>query len=613
MSIQDRLDNQTQDQLMPRGVIVLNNETGSFDLKKGWRLTLRNCSDVTCNSNEGMNELSLIECSNVTITDFQNGVLRFWDCDQVQQVTTTSTKVIISGAQVEQLDMTSSEVTLVKCQPQQAQFSGCKLVSFQNEWQQCTVEGGSTWSEQDQFQGDLEINGNAVATLVSPQVQGDATFDKSHITLSNAQFQGQPTITDSQIEDLNGQYQEATMSGENLAVTLISSQFQTLTFSDGQINLNEVQIQEQFTATDALVNAQNIQVQESVELENCSAVLVNCTIQESLTLTSSGVKMTDSTIQESLTVNDGSLESVANTVQESFSMSGGTLESAGDTFNQDVSLDSLVGPSMIRNLQGAQTVTITGNGTSTLVLDSVQAQTMSVSDFSDVRIVDTTADTFTADSIDSLLLSNDTLDTATISDCNNVIAATSTIQDLTLTSCNQAVTANVAFMTADSSVISDNGSTMDEAVGCIVNAIGSNITCFNCIINALGGTVTATGKSLVNGVSVVATNSDGLTVGTDFDATTQAGCILYDGNLTAQASIGNANLNSLLEDVSINADVGSILATATTDISATAMGDISLEATVDVSINGEGITLDGTAITETAATITLDGTVEVIT
>ena len=678
MSIQQIIDKQTGKTAPepgkapnPRGVIFISNESGSFEIPEGVRLVLSECTGVTCTSNEGRNELTFIDCTDASVEDFKEGVLRFERCKSITKIATKEDCLLtVAGAEIQELDLKKTDATIIKCEIQQANFEECILESIENTYEEFTFKKGQITSEEDEFQ-QLQLDEGTVGTFVAVKLQGDSKCDKATVTFQKVEGQGNLELKDTSLMDNEGEYQDLKVEGTLSTLMLKETKIQgDLELKEGSANFADVEVQGNCTFEKANVNAMGLEGQGDFEAKKSSMVMSDCEFQGDGTLESSAVKLVKCKIQK-MDITDGAFESEKCEYQGEFKQEGGTIESIKDKFSDEVTIEKLIAWNKIFKSEGMQKLTLSGEDSKTSIeLVSCDAEEVTIEKFGravfsvcqfekaevtevkNLNVIDCEWQEFTGEKISTsvfdygqlqkaeftdcstIFLNNSTCEELKTDKCFHVFAASSEIQTMETKNGGLAVTDEVSDMTAEKMTVIDSNSTIQSTDALIIGR-DSTIQAEGGLVMAFGGDVTASSNMAVLTTGATVTNADGLTMGTGFSPEDQAGCILQDGvDTTVQASIGNLNLKSLLGDVNIEAETGNINETALEsivedaglDITSIALGLISHDAALsidntageDFSVDaggsaniqgGASVNLDAPTITVNAASITILGIV----
>lgn len=640
----------------PLGCISLENESGDFDLPQGVELNLRKSSDVTCSSNEGRNTLCFSECDSVTVKDFKNGILRVENCDQIEEISSTEGATItLSGAKIQKLDLKKSILILVDCEVEDCTFDGCEVTSLKNKFEKAEFIGCTLQSEDDEFNSAATVSKNSTITCFNPKFS-ELTGEESRLTFVKATVEKETQFTDCHLLDREGSFQKpVTFDGQKSTLMLLETSFEeNLDITDASVNLSKVTCQKQLTITGGCFNSKDLQLDDTFEAENCNLISTGGTFSKDVTLTSCSSRLVSNDFSEKVTVEKGALDSEKNTYQKGLDFSQGTIESNRDDFSDDMTLDQLIAKNLVYEPANLQKVDFTGKD-SKAILEIIggDGQELTADTFGNLRMFGTTVEKLTitncklcnlveVNSQESTMEDCGTLNiddgdlgtTISFNNCSTIIANNCTGSDVTLDSCGQyfgstanfnkvtvtelglGVTKQCADLTADSSNLIDNGSTIqatssqiicsqstiDGADSCVLQSRDSQVTCSASLVSAKGGSIDAIDGTTVTSTGAEVTNPDGLTVGQTFDADLQGGCLLFDGiNLTAQCTIGNVNINSTVGSIYSDA-LENIGSTAGIGIGLTAGEGIIADAVQDVAlIAGAMITQDATTVQVTAA------------
>lgn len=639
MSIQEKIDKHIESEEVKRGVIVLNGESGSFTVPEGGRIILRDCSDVTCDGCEGRGELTIINGSNVTISDFKDGIIRLDKCDQITELTTSeNTRINVSGGKIEKLDITKTQALFIDCEFEDAKMDNCDVTSKKNKHQKIAVTGGALFSEDDEFQGEASFEEGCVAHLIAAKFSDKLTADTASLNLVKGSFEGEVEFTDSKVVDTEGEYQDKlTVSGDKSHTILRESKLQKeFMHSDGVLVANALESEKEITIEKGSISAKGLKAQKDLTLTDCDVILTGAELNGTTTISSCASRLVDCKFEDDVTFEEGAIDSERCTYKQVI-MTGGTIESVLDEFEKFEGT-GLIAQSKFFKPKQIQEFKATGEDSSaSLDLTGGEPQTMEIEDFGFVRMLKTDAQDLTCTKIATAFLTDCTTQTATFDECGTVVLDKGTADDATFTKCGQVLaatcevskisldevncssTSNVGDMTATKTTCIDSGSTID-GTDCTLITTGSTSTASASIVTASGGTVDASGSTVVLAAGADVTNEDCLTVGHGFNADLNAGCVLYDGDLTAQASIGNLKLISLEGTVQVDAALDIIstagvaiigtagtemINTAGTDITNQAAGSITEDAGADIVINAVN------AVSTAAETIVLAASAEV--
>lgn len=644
MAIGQRVTDQSTDQLMPRGSIVIKNDSGSFKLKKGIRLVLIDCSNVTCDDMEGQNELTCINCTEVTVSGGKDAVVRIEGNTQVQSIKLDSDcKLNLDNAQVQELDLTKTEVNLLNCKVQTAKFTKCDLQSYKNKYEELTISGGQSNLDQDEPQ-KITTSDDAIITTKKLQAQGDCKFENTVVSLQKAELQGDVTITDCRFTDNGGQYQKITASGDKTICVLLKSQTQgDLQLDDGSYSLSQIEPQGDIKSSNASINIKKVNSQGDLTIDTCNAIFVDCQIQGDIKATSSGLKSVKGQYQK-FTGQDGALDSDGDQFQGEFSQTGGNVKLKKPQFSDKFTLDQVIAFNTIYKATGATEVMLTGDGDSSIEVNGIDGATqVTVNKFSHAKL--SKIQTQTADLEEILLLnaSDCQFQSAAISDVstlmfqqvdmqdcsvdhgathvydgcqlqqfastdtNHLLLAASEVTQATVSDAQLVTTCGASDLTFLNCIVSDSGSTITSATDCTLSLQGSIVVmATDCTINLSGGEIT-------NATACVINNSGGDVTADVSSISTAGGTCTATGLSTVMASACEVtNLGGLTIGTGFDPSQSSgALMCDGTDVTLQAtLGELnvfSIVGNINITATALGINeISGTIITRTAGTSITD-------
>lgn len=627
-TLQGKIEEHVEDKQDPCLNITLTGESGSFDLKEAVRLTLIDGQDVTCNSAEGKNELSLINCQNVKIKDFKEGVIRIEKCDEIDEITCSEkTSLTVSGAKIQKVDLTGAVVTFVDCQIEDAKFDRCEITSIECEYQKFDMQICQIHSDNDKFKDDFNMQDNCVGTFIKPEFSKDCTFDSCVLDLTKAKSEKAVTLTDCRFIDNRGEYsKEFTVSGQKTTCSLVKTQFKDqVDFSDAMITGSGVESEKEMTFTSVSFNLKGLIAQKEVTISQARGVLSSCEFKDSLTTDSCALTLRKAKVEKDFQLQGGAVESENSEFKGDVTITGGTVESIKDKFTGQVQATDLVAFNKFFKPDTQDTFDLSGSTTTSLeITDSTDLEltcdgfgrvsilggSLKEPEFTSIKmlnLIGTTPDKPSFSDCSTVICSGcedmgdvacDNLGTGifdgciggklTSNNCGQILAATSTFEFKFDNTC-LGVTANADKVECTSSNLIDqgssgvsatdsqlivSGSTVEECNSSVCNANGGDVTCDGSVLNISNGTFTATGASTVLASNSDGTNDDGLTSGTGFSADDQASALLADGlDTLLQNSLGNLTMKSLVGDVTVEAALNSFTI-AGASINEVAFGDI---------------------------------------
>lgn len=660
MTIQKKLEAHiSNDDDMPQGVVSLESESGSFDLPEGVQMSLRKCTDITCSSSEGRNELSLSECDSVTIKDFKNGVIRLEKCDQVEEITCTEgTTLTVSASKITKADCKNATVIMIDCEIEDGKFEDCEITSIKNKFQKVELTGGVIQSEDDEFQDECTFTDLKSATIVNGEFKGKITGDGSVFHLHAVKSEDEVKLTDCNFTDVTGEYKEKfTVDGDKSTCMLKGTKIdEKVEITDGSLMATALELKEELTVTGSIVSLTDLKAEKEVTIEKSQVVITGGEFNDKTTITSCSARLLSCKFSDDVTIEKGATDSEKNEFEKKLELTGGTIESKRDKFSDDVTLTDLIAKSLIFEPKEFKKLDIRGKDSSSLLeIIGGTGEDITVDTLGNLRVFKTT---FEKVDLTNVKLCNLVEITATetkveecgtvITDdgdlggtvsfklCGTVIANNTNGQDTTIEDCGQylggeakfqtvtikktvlGVTKECSDLTLEDSALIDNGSTIkavsaqiigigstvESADTSVINALDSTITCDSSMVTARGGTVDAGGDSTVTISGGDVMNFGGYTSGTGFNYEDQGGSTLFDGiNTTLACTVGNVNIDALigsiygtaLENIGMTAEVG-IGLTAGEGIIADAMTDISL-------IAGALISADATTMEVTVASV----------
>jgi len=648
MSIMQRINEHIGDSRNPRYTAYISNDSGSFTLPKGFTLFLKNCTG-TCTGNEGNNRLEFIG-GTPTVENFNGGLLRFENPDGPITVNATNSQMAVKGAEITQLTLDTCIATIVDCEVTEASYTDSKIKSIENTYEQLTVDGGKLWSFKDEFSGNIDLTDLERGTFIKVEGEGDFTSSNSTFTMKDPQLQGDFTVNGTELIVADGEFQGQVSVTDGTA-TFKGTQFdQQASFSEAQVNLTSVTFQQESSCTSGSVSGSNVTATLPMTLGATSALFTNSTFQQGLVASGSLCNLDSCTIQEELTFDGKSLKTSSCTINGDISISNGTIDSNKDTWQGTAILTGLTGPNILRKLSADLLTAIGDNSGNLDIQQSAITGVTTIRDWHAVKVIASQFTQATINGVTDLDIDQSSVTSATVTNCQKVSVLNSSVELLTLANSIDAILMNITSVIATDSRIADAGSTFAGLIGCTLSAIGSTVTsaddcvlelnactigeltdCVGTAQNSIFTTTTTCGllaqNCAVNGATystlllntstfdgtafnaIFTTGGDGenvgLTAGCTFTADAQAAALLYDGNTTLQASLGNLNMFDLVGSIFTSAFTGNIAEFAAMSISETAAeaiteetgGLISMTAGSTVSVvAGDGMQLSAPTI-----------------
>jgi hypothetical protein len=580
--LQQEIDKQMNDPMLPMGVITLSNMQGSVDLKQGMRHVFLNCQNVTINSAEGTNQADFINAQQVTVTDFKSGVLRFEKSKQIQNLKASSAKLDTDSSQIQQLNLEDSSANLFNCMLQTATFKNSNLHSFNDQYQGAlSLDGGTYYIDTGTMSSTVDMKNGATINGPTLKAQGDITLDGSALNLDQPQFQ-KLTATSSHMLMSTAKFQGAVSITKDGTCVLKDPTFSsTADLEDGTFVITGGTFNGSITLNNASFTGKNLTCTGDITAmadDAGSMVLVDGSFQ-GLTATKMAMRISGKAkFTGNVTSKDGALDSDGATYQQ-LTITGGNFVSSGDQI-QTLTGTELVGPSTLRSCKQAQTISLEGDGTGTLLIDDLTScQSLTIKSYSYVRLVGAKPSTLDIEECGTVQLDGCQINQGTAKTIGLFLSdGTSTITQIDMEDVQSANTNKASKITAKNCTITDNGSTFTSADTCILITTGSTIQDHtNCNIVNMGGTITGDGPSVINTMGGDITNTKGYTGGMNFDVSQQGASVLYDGtDMTVQCTTGKVSVISTTSDVDITGnDNVNVIAT---------LAEVSVEAGMNVHI-----------------------------
>jgi len=573
-----------EDEEGPIGSICITGESGSFELKKGVRLVLRESNDVECTGAEERNELTLYKCSDAKVKDFKGGVLRAEKCDSLGEITCSEKSTVnIGDTEVEKLELTQSNALLMGCKIQEGTFEKTKIESVKNEYEgKVEITGGTLQSHEDKFKDECSLTEKSTSVCEKPEFEKEFTLDQSKLVAHKAKFKDQVTITQGILVDNEGEFEDKCEVTENSQFLGRKSQFKDDFTAEGSVfNGIETKIDGKFDFTAGNCSGTDFEVKDKATFSQSQVILTGASFQDDTEVEKSSVRLVDCEFQGKFEVTGGAIDSEKSSFQDKFTLDQGTLTSVKDEFVDDVECSDLVYKNLIYKPQSGQNVTMSGKeGQATLeifgweaqeatfekftrlILNDCQFQKLEITGCQHIEINKGQSEETTIDTCGTVELNDTTAQKLDATDCGQVFAGDSEVQEGTFENIGLLVTNAVSDMTVSNCTVNDTGSTID-AEDSIITCIGGQVTGSGVMLTIINGQYEVSGNSVVNAVGSSGINEDGLTSGTGFEADEQAGALLVEEmDVKLQASIGNLTAKSLLLDVYVEAPEGNIIETA---------------------------------------------------
>lgn len=621
MGIQQQIDAQLKDEKFPRASITVKNESGSFELKKGVRVTLIKCS-ATLDGAEEDCQVDFVDCDSVEVSDFKKGKLRITRCSSVKQLEAEDSVVNFGDTKVEELKLTRCQSTYLNSEIQTATLEQCDIQSTKNKYQDLTVTGGKLRSYEDECEtGSLEEKANIKFSKLEGK---ELTIDKSTVTLIDCKSE-KLEITDGHLTDLKGEHKEITVSGDKSSCSFNDSKASDeVSFSDATVFATKMDFESEVSVENCHFIGKKLSVMSEFSAKKKEIVIVDSEFQGETSFEDASIRLNKCSFQAEFSLETGSLDSNDCEYQGEFSLTEANINSRNDSFMGTVSMEDLVGPNSIANSDDMQELTITGGDSCGITLTKVTSQTADISEVAMLHAFKCEFQELKLESFTHAVLDDCKSSMAEIKDGSFLNTGLSQLEMLEISDVQCAITSDLSSMTAKDSGLIDKGSTI-EADSCFIQSRGSNVIALSSLITNIGGNIEGTDTTVVITKGGEVMNLDGLTIGDGFEPDEQGGSVKFNGiDLTLQSTLGNVDIISRAGNITATADIGAILINAAMNVeigagleiielagesvSITAGMDVTVEAGANAAILAAGeaeLGAEGVAIVNSAGLVNI--------